>query len=63
MLASRILRSLELEQGSTDRGSAAELIGLWKTDRPPTDEEIDQIIEEERLKKHALTVRFRRPPE
>jgi hypothetical protein len=52
-LASRILKSLEQEQAPTSRYSAAGLIGLWKTDRPPTDEEIDQLVEEERLRKHG----------
>lgn len=50
-LASRILQSLEQEPPS--RSSAVGLIGLWRTDRPPTDEEIDRIVEEERLWKHG----------
>jgi hypothetical protein len=52
-LASRILQSLEQEQAPTSRSSAMDLIGLWRTDRPPTDEEIDRIVEEERLRKHG----------
>jgi hypothetical protein len=47
------LQLLEQEQAPTSRSSAVDLIGLWKTDRPPTDEEIDQILEEERLRKHG----------
>ena len=51
-LASRILQSLEQEPGASREGLASELIGVWKTERPPTDEEIDRIIAEERLAKY-----------
>lgn len=34
-------------------GSASDLIGAWRTDSVPTDAEIEQILEEERIKKHA----------
>ncbi|MBM3993721.1 MAG: hypothetical protein FJ303_06155 [Planctomycetes bacterium] len=30
-----------------------ELIGIWKTDNPPTDAEVDQIIDEARMKKYG----------
>jgi hypothetical protein len=29
------------------------LIGLWKTEHPPNDEEVERIIEEARMKKYA----------
>jgi uncharacterized protein (DUF433 family) len=29
------------------------LIGVWKTDRPPSDEEVERILEQERLKKYG----------
>jgi hypothetical protein len=52
-LASRILQSLEQDQATASQCPAADLIGFWRTDRPPTDEEIDQIVEEERLRKYG----------
>ena len=29
------------------------LIGIWKTDHPPSDEEVERIIEEARMKKYG----------
>ena len=29
------------------------LIGLWKTEHPPNDEEVERIIHEERMKKYG----------
>jgi hypothetical protein len=29
------------------------LIGIWKTDQPPSDEEVERIIEEARMKKYG----------
>jgi len=29
------------------------LIGLWKTEHPPSDEEVERIIEEARMKKYG----------
>jgi hypothetical protein len=52
-LASRILQSLEQEQAAAASASPIELIGIWKIDRPPTDEEIDRILDEERQSKHG----------
>lgn len=50
------VQSLAQETGPTplskDRQEALnKLIGIWQTDRPPSDEEIEQIVEEERMKK------------
>lgn len=57
-LATRILQSLEQEQRpptvSTERQRAlARLIGAWKADHSPTDEEVQQIIEKEKMKKYG----------
>jgi hypothetical protein len=52
-LASRILQSLERDQARESPDSAADLIGLWRTEPTPTDEEIEQIVEEEKLRKHG----------
>jgi hypothetical protein len=30
-----------------------ELIGMWKIDNPPDDEEVERIIEQERMKKYG----------
>jgi hypothetical protein len=29
------------------------LIGIWKTDKPPSDEAVQRIVEEERVKKYG----------
>ncbi len=62
-LATRILQSLqaELSKGGErfqpgPRKTPADLIGAWKVDPPPSDEEIEKILEEEKMKK------FRNPP-
>lgn len=56
-LATRILRSLGPEadgQPPGERGEAlSKLIGIWKTATPPGDAEVERIIEEERMRKHA----------
>ncbi|MGD0897731.1 MAG: hypothetical protein ABR915_07825 [Thermoguttaceae bacterium] len=54
-LASKILQSMEegRVQPAQPR-SLTDLIGLWDSGQsPPTDSELDRILEEERLKKHA----------
>jgi hypothetical protein len=50
-LASRILQSLEQEQASLPRQSPTDLIGVWKTDQPLSDKEIEHLLEEEKMKK------------
>lgn len=57
-LATRILESLveETETRSVQEGrreALKALAGIWKTDNPPTDDEVDRILEEERTKKGA----------
>src|SRR6266496_1384661 len=36
------------------------LIGIWKTDHPPSDDEVERIIEEARMKKYAADARAAR---
>jgi len=36
-----------------EHGTLSDLIGAWKTDHVPTDDEIERILEEERIRKHA----------
>lgn len=61
-LASRILQSLEREQprpvappeSAKPKKTLADLWGIWATDQPPpTDEEVERIIEEEIMKKYG----------
>jgi hypothetical protein len=35
------------------REALLSLIGIWKTDSPPNDEEVERIIEEYRMKKYG----------
>lgn len=35
------------------REALQQLIGIWKTDQPPTDEEVEEIIDQERMKKYG----------
>ena len=35
------------------RNAILGLIGIWKTDNPPSDEEVERIIDEERMKKYG----------
>jgi hypothetical protein len=57
-LATRILQSLEQDTaaGPVAKGRAdalTRLIGIWKTENPPTEEEVRQMVEEERAKKYG----------
>lgn len=54
-LASRIIQSLEQERRIAERPakSLADLLGLLETGDPPlTDEECDQIVQEEVIRKY-----------
>jgi hypothetical protein len=52
-LAAKILQSLEAEQ-TRPKKSLADLVGILETDNPPpTDEEVEQIVEEERMRKYG----------
>jgi hypothetical protein len=35
------------------REATLRLIGIWKTENPPSDEEVEQIIDEYRMKKYG----------
>ena len=57
-LATRLLESVErhreLAAAPKERQEALrQLIGIWKTEQPPSDAEVEQILEQERLKKYA----------
>jgi hypothetical protein len=56
-LAARLLQSLEREDAPaafTQRQEALrQLIGIWKTVRPPNDAQVEQMIEQERIKKYG----------
>jgi hypothetical protein len=57
-LATRLLQSLQPGEGpwavSNERQQALrQLIGIWKTEQPPDDEEVEQILEQERMKKYG----------
>ncbi len=52
-LAAKILQSLEAEQ-TRPKKSLADLVGILETDKPPpTDEDVEQILEEERMRKYG----------
>jgi hypothetical protein len=44
---------VEASNAAGDHASVSDLIGAWRTDGGPTDEEIERILEEERIRKHA----------
>ncbi len=55
-LATRLLQSLQQEvvAVSKERQEALlHLIGIWKTEPPPNDEQVEQILEQERMKKYG----------
>jgi hypothetical protein len=54
-MASKILQSLETEDVSAppDDRTLSDLAGAWKTDQPCDDEEIERILDDERLRKHG----------
>jgi len=57
-LATRLLQSLEQEERaaalSKERQEALrQLIGIWKTEQPANEEQVEQIIEQARMKKYG----------
>ena len=57
-LVSRLLRSLQQSPSAAPSAAPsdvapAQLIGAWADGSPPTDEEVAQILEDERLRKHG----------
>ncbi len=53
--AKRLLHSIhESESGSaTSSGCPGDLVGVWKVANAPSDGEVEQILEEERQRKHG----------
>jgi hypothetical protein len=57
-LATRLLQSLQNEKDEgpvpKERQEALhQLIGLWKTGQPPNDDQVEQILEQERKQKYG----------
>jgi hypothetical protein len=57
-LAKRILQSLQQDEAAVTvsqarREALQQLIGIWKTEQPPNDEEVERILEQERMKKYG----------
>ena len=53
-LVSRLLRSLQQSPSAAPSDVApTQLIGAWADVSPPTDEEVAQILEDERQRKHG----------
>jgi hypothetical protein len=51
-LVSRIVQSLEQEQASLPQQSPTDLIGVWKTDQPLSDQDVERLLEAEKMKKY-----------
>ncbi len=51
-LASKILQSIEAEQ-TRPKKTLADLIGLWSDMPSPTDEDVERILDEERMRKYG----------
>ena len=53
-LASQLLQSLEEgRSGDTGESMPADLIGAWSVAQPPSDADVDHILEEERQRKYG----------
>jgi hypothetical protein len=50
-LVLRIVQSLEQEQASMPQQSPTDLIGVWKADQPLSDQDVEQLLEAEKMKK------------
>jgi len=46
-------QSNEQQVSKEQREALLSLIGIWKMNNPPSDEEVERIIEEERMKKYG----------
>ncbi len=58
VLASPPAGSLQVEEAavavSKERQEALQqLIGIWKTEQPPNDEQVERMLEQERMKKYG----------
>ena len=55
-LATKLLQSLQREEGQPmtqeRREALLSLIGIWKMDNPPSDEQVEQTVEQERMRKY-----------
>lgn len=53
-LASRLIQSIERDNIAVQNAvKPAEFIGIWKSTTPPSDEEVERILEDERLRKYG----------
>jgi hypothetical protein len=57
-LATSLLQSLQPDEkpmpvAPDQQEALRQLIGIWKTEQPPTDDEVEQILEQERMKKYG----------
>ena len=57
-LATRLLQSLDREERPVavpkeQQEALQALVGIWKTKQPPNDEQVERILEEERMKKYG----------
>lgn len=54
-LAQRLLHSINESQSAsaTPSGCPGDLIGVWKVVNAPSDAEVEQVLEEERQRKHG----------
>ncbi len=52
-LAGRILESLEQPQATEPPATPSDLIGVWKKGQPPSDREVEEILEEEKMRKYG----------
>jgi len=56
-LETRLLQSLQEERPAAvareRREALHQLIGIWKTAQPPNDEQVERILEQERMTKHG----------
>ncbi len=51
-LATRLLNSLDASTlGPVPTGAPSDLIGAWKVPQPPSDADVDRILDEERQRK------------
>jgi hypothetical protein len=50
-LVLRLVQSLEQEQASLPQQSPTDLIGVWKTDQPLSDQDVAQLLQAEKMKK------------
>ncbi len=51
-LAAKILQSIEAEQ-TRPKKTLADVIGLWSDMPPLSDQDVERILDEERMMKHA----------